>query len=91
MLRENYYALYVSIVKGVTPNQAFALLGTKQLVEEEAPKRPQKKWNITEIMIMQRMRQKGRKWDEIGKQFGISPQNARSIVMYRTKGETDEN
>lgn len=80
-MSENYMALCVSILAGVSPEKAFALLEGKP-VHREPMKKRNKKWSETEIIIMRLLREKGNTWDEVGRQYGISGHRARSLVMY---------
>lgn len=88
-IQENYMALYVAIVKGVSPDKAFSLLGNKPKNETETTKKTFRRWGRTEISIMRLMRKRGDKWDDIGRRFGISGKHARSLVIFQDKKITE--
>lgn len=82
MKMEGYMALCVSILRGVSPEKAFALLEGRTGHREK--KKHKKKWSKTEIIIMKLVHDRGGSWDDAGKQFGISGSHARSLVMYHS-------
>lgn len=82
-MNENYMALCVSILAGVNPEEAFKRLSGRAKKSEE---KRNKKWSETEIIIMRLLREKGNTWDEVGRQYGISGHQARSLVMYHERG-----
>lgn len=79
-MEEGYMALCVSILKGVPPEKAFALLAGK--CTEETAHRAYRRWGRTEKDMMCIMHRKGMAWTDIGKKFGISGDHARALAMY---------
>jgi hypothetical protein len=66
-LKHNYFALTVSIVKGITPDKALSKLGLAN---------PYRKIQADEISedtrVMIEMRENGAKFREIAEEFGLS-------------------
>ena len=80
-LPEGYAALYLSIVKAVTPDRAFDML--------YEPYREHRKWCDEDIMEIKECRKEGYSWRELGKMFGIDGGSLCRAVRLHTekKGE----
>lgn len=90
-MTEGYMALCVSILKGVPPEKAFALLAGKPGRKEGCGRKPRKQWGRTEKDLMRIMRRKGETWGNIGRKFGISGEHARALAMHHAgKAGRDE-
>jgi len=81
-MEEGYMALYVAIVKQVTPEKAFDLLNGKK---NSRAKKKNRKWTDTEILMMEIMHSQGMKWADVARNFRIEPELARSLTYARRK------
>lgn len=69
-MTEGYAALYLSIIKGVSPEIAFKLLDNPRV---------NKKWTPEDIKCTEEMREKGIGWNEIAESFKTNKQTAQRI------------
>lgn len=72
-LTEGYAALYLSIVKAVSPDMAFDMLYEP---------RQRRKWTDDEIKEIQEYREEGYTWKTLGAIFDTSPGNLHRMVKY---------
>lgn len=73
---ENYYALAISIIKGLHPEQSFELLETGRVKQKCNPE------DLDDILKLQAM---GMSYEELGEAYGISEFAAYARVK-RAKG-----
>lgn len=62
-MSENYYALYISIIKRLTPEQSFELLSTGSIKKQCNPK---------DVQDMIKLKAQGMTYSELAEAFGIS-------------------
>ena len=63
-MSEGYAALYISIVRGVSPDKAFRLLSGQ--------KAENKHWTKQEMQEIESLRENGHTWSDIGEMFDVN-------------------
>lgn len=76
-MSENYYALYISILKCLTPEQSFELLSTGRIKRECNPE---------DVEDMIKLKAEGMTYRELSEAYGISEDTAYHRISRWRKG-----
>ena len=72
-MTEGYAALYLAIIKGVSPEMAFKMLDGK---------RTKREWTIEDIKKMDKLRLRGVKWKTIAEIMGSNEKTIQNVFKY---------